>query len=188
MAIRDSKLAVPLTMLPRKNITTITKSALLAAALLLIVVAQGCARLDSPKDTRAEDEATIRAYSQAYSEASRTKNLEKGISFYADDALSFSNYSATTTTKEATRADMQKDFSMPGTISWKTSTVVVARLWRPGLRAWPLHVYDSGSGGGEIKTQMGNYPLVWGRNHPAAIGRSLLIQTLKIRRPRHLAK
>jgi ketosteroid isomerase-like protein len=162
MAIRNSKLAVPLTMLPRKNMTTIAKSALLAAALMLIVAAQGCARLDSPKDTRAEDEATIRAYSQAYSEASRTKNLDKGISFYADDTLSFSNYSATTTTKEATRADMQKSFSMPGTLSWKTSTVVVARS---GDLAYEhgRYTYTTPETDGKIKTQMGNYLLVWAK-------------------------
>jgi ketosteroid isomerase-like protein len=147
---------------PRKSITTIAKSALLTPALLLIVAAQGCAHPDSPKDTRAEDEATIRAYSQAYSEASRTKNLDKGISFYADDALSFSNYSATTTTKEATRADMQKAFSMPGTISWKTSTVVVARS---GDLAYEhgRYTYTTPETDGKIKTQMGNYLLVWAK-------------------------
>jgi ketosteroid isomerase-like protein len=162
VAERDSTLAVPLTMPPRKSITTIAKSALLTPALLLIVAAQGCAHPDSPKDTRAEDEATIRAYSQAYSEASRTKNLDKGISFYADDALSFSNYSATTTTKEATRADMQKAFSMPGTISWKTSTVVVARS---GDLAYEhgRYTYTTPETDGKIKTQMGNYLLVWAK-------------------------
>ena len=160
MANRDSTLAFPLSVLPRKSITTIAQSALFAAALLVIVAAQGCARLESPKDTRAEDEATIRAYSQAYSEASRTKNLDKGISFYADDALSFSNYSATTTTKEAMRADMQKDFSMPGTISWKTSTVVVARS---GDLAYEhgRYTYTTPEADGKNKTQTGNYLLVW---------------------------
>jgi ketosteroid isomerase-like protein len=160
MAKRDSTLAVLRTLLPRKSIPTITKSALLAVALLPIVGAQGCGRPDSPKDTRAEDESTIRAYSQAYSEASRTKNLDKGISFYADDALSFSNYSVTTTTKEATRAEMQKGFSMPGTISWKTSTVVVARS---GDLAYEhgRYTYTTPESGGKIKTQLGNYLLVW---------------------------
>jgi ketosteroid isomerase-like protein len=162
VAKRDSTLAVPLTMLPRKSITTITRSALLAVALLLIVAAQGCGRPDSPKDTRAEDESTIRAYSQAYSEASRTKNLDKGISFYADDAFSFGNDSATTTTKEATRAEMQKGFSMPGTISWKTSTVVVARS---GDLAYEQgrYTYTTPETGGKVKTQVGNYLLVWAK-------------------------
>jgi ketosteroid isomerase-like protein len=155
-------LAVPFAMLLRKrgNTITITRSALLAAALLVTFAAQGCGRFDAPKDTRAEDEATIRAYSHAYSEASRTKNVEKGIFFYADDALSFSNYSATTTTKEATRADMQRGFSMPGTISWKTSTVVVARS---GDLAYEhgRYTYTTPEKDGTTKTQVGNYLLVW---------------------------
>jgi ketosteroid isomerase-like protein len=162
MAKRDSTLAVPLTMVPRKSSITITKSALLAAALLLTVAVQGCARPESPTDTRAQDEATIRAYSQAYSEASHAKNLDKGISFYADDALSFSNYSTTTTTKDALRTDMQKAFSMPGTISWKTSTVVVARS---GDLAYEhgRYTYSTPETNGKIKTQMGNYLLVWAK-------------------------
>jgi ketosteroid isomerase-like protein len=160
MAKRDSALAVPLTMPPRKSNTTITQSALLAAALLLTVAAQGCARPGSPKDTRAEDEATIRAYSQAYSEASHAKNVDKGMSFYADDALGFGTGSDTTTTKEATRADMEKGFSMPGTISWKTSKVVVARS---GDLAYEYghYTYTTPETDGKTKIRMGNYLLVW---------------------------
>ena len=161
MAKRDSTLAVPLTVLPRKSGTTMTKSALLAAALLLTVAAQGCARSTPPKDTRAEDEATIRAYSQALNEAVRSKNVDKAASFYADDTFGFGYGSATTTTKEATRADMQKDFSVPGwTISWKTEGVVVARS---GDLAYEhghyLYTTTEKDGKPEIKT--GNYLLVW---------------------------
>jgi len=160
MAKRVSTLAAPLTMLPRKNNASITKSALLAGALLLTVAAQGCARPAAPKDTRAEDEATIRAYSQAYSDASHAKNVDKGMSFYADDAFGFGTGSETTTTKDATRASMQKAFSMPGTISWKTSTVVVARS---GDLAYEngRYTYTTPEADGKIKTQMGNYLLVW---------------------------
>ena len=170
-----------------KNMTTIAKSALLAAALMLIVAAQGCARLDSPKDTRAEDGATIRAYGASLQRASRTKNLEKGISFYADGTLLVS----------ATTAPLQRLLRKPrertckktsrcrGQLVWEDLDCRRGTLWRPGLRAWPLHVYDSGSGREDQNTD-GELPFGVGENHPAAIGRSLLIQTLKIRRPRHL--
>jgi ketosteroid isomerase-like protein len=160
MAKRVSTLAVPLTMLPRKSNTTFTNSVLLAAALLLTVAAQGCARPAPPEDTRAENEATIRAYSQAYSDASHAKNVDKGMSFYADDALGFGTGSETTTTKDATRASMQKAFAMPGTISWKTSTVVVARS---GDLAYEHGRYTNTTPekDGKVKTQVGNYLLVW---------------------------
>src|SRR5580692_4723838 len=94
-----------------------------ATATLLV---EGCGSV-APKDTRAQDEATIRAYSAAASQAAHAKDVDKVASFYADDALAFSNYSATTTTKEEMRADTRKSFSDPGTISWKTSVIEVAR-------------------------------------------------------------
>ncbi len=138
-----------------------TKSALLAAALLLTVAAQGCARPAPLKDTRAEDEATIRAYSQALNEAVRSKNVDKAASFYADDTFGFGYGSATTTTKEATQADMQKGFSVPGwTISWKTASVVVARS---GDLAYEHghYIYSTTEKDGKPEIKTGNYLLVW---------------------------
>ena len=120
---------------------------------------EGCGS-GAPKDTRAEDEATIRTYSANVSEAARTKDVDKVASFYADDALAFSNYSATTTTKEAMRADMRKSFSAPGTISWKTSAIEVARsgdlAYEHGRYRFTTTEKD-----GKSKTQTGNYLLVW---------------------------
>lgn len=127
-----------------------------AIAAFLVV---GCGS-GAPKDTRAEDEATTRAYSAAASQAAHAKDVDKEAASYADDALAFSNYSATTTTKEAMRADMQKGFSQPGTISWKTSVVDVARsgdlAYEHGRYAYVATEKD-----GKSKTQTGNYLLVW---------------------------
>ncbi|MGA8036307.1 MAG: nuclear transport factor 2 family protein [Candidatus Acidiferrales bacterium] len=143
----------------RKN-TTITTNAAILAAVLLAFGAQGCAQPAAPKDTRAGDEATIRAYSAAASEAAHAKDVDKEISFYADDALGFSNYSPTTTTKEAMRADMQSSFPAPGTIRWKTSVVEVARS---GDLAYEhgRYTYTTPEKDGKNKTQTGNYLLVW---------------------------
>ncbi len=144
----------------RRNITIVTNAAFLAAALILSLAAEGCAQSTAPKDTRAQDEATIRAYSQAASEAAHAKDIDKEISFYADDALAFSNYSATTTTKEAMRADMRNEFSDPGTIRWKTSTIEVARS---GDLAYEhgRYTYTTPEKDGKTKIQTGNYLLVW---------------------------
>jgi ketosteroid isomerase-like protein len=148
-------------MLPRKNIVAITNAALLAAALLLAAAAQACAHPAAPKDTRADDEATIRAYSQALNEAVRTKNVDTASSFYADDTLGFGGGGPTLTTKEATRADMQNDFSVPGwTISWKTVAVVVSRsgdlAYEHGRYTLATMAKD-----GKPETKTGNYLLVW---------------------------
>jgi len=161
MGKRVSTLAVSLTTLPRKSDTTFTNSVLLAAALLLTVAAQGCARAAPPKDTRADDEAAIRAYSAAACEAAHAKDVDKDIAFYADDALSFSNYSATTTTKEEMRAATRDGFAAdPGSIRWKTSTVEVARS---GDLAYEhgRYAYTTPQKDGTNKIQTGNYLLVW---------------------------
>ncbi len=130
-------------------------------ALIAALAASSCTRSEIPKDTRADDEAAIRAYSQALNEAVRAKNADKASSFYADDAFSFGYGSATTTTKEATRADMQSDFSNPGwTITWKTSDVVVARS---GDLAYEhgRYTYTYTEKDGRPETKTGNYLLVW---------------------------
>jgi uncharacterized protein (TIGR02246 family) len=129
----------------------------LVFAVLATFLVEGCGS-GAPKDTRAEDEATIRAYSATASEAARTKDVDKVASFYADDALAFSNYSATTT-KEAMRADLRKSFSDPGTISWKISAIEVARS---GDLAYEhgRYTYTTTEKDGKSKTQTGNYLLV----------------------------
>jgi uncharacterized protein (TIGR02246 family) len=131
----------------------------LVFAAIATFLVEGCGSR-APKDTRAEDEATIRAYSATASEAARTKDVDKVASFYADDALAFSNYSATTTTKEAMRADLRNAFSVPGTISWKTSAIEVARS---GDLAYEhgRYTYTTTEKDGKSKTQTGNYLLVW---------------------------
>jgi uncharacterized protein (TIGR02246 family) len=119
---------------------------------------EGCGS-GAPKDTRAQDEATIRAYSAAASQAAHAKDVDQVASFYADDALAFSNYSATTT-KEEMRADTRKSFLDPGTISWKTSVIEVARS---GDLAYEhgRYTFTTPEKDGNLKTQTGNYLLVW---------------------------
>jgi ketosteroid isomerase-like protein len=160
MTQRGSTLAVPLTMIPRQSNANTTKSALLGGALLLAVAAQGCARPIPPKDTRAEDEATIRAYSAAASEAAHAKDVDKDISFYADDAFAFTNYEKTATTKEEMRAETVAVFLYPGTIRWKTSRIEVARS---GDLAYERgrYTYTTPEKDGTTKIQTGNYLLVW---------------------------
>jgi uncharacterized protein (TIGR02246 family) len=131
---------------------------LLVFAASATFLVEGCGS-GAPKDTRAQDEATIRAYSAAASQAAHAKDVDKVASFYADDALAFSNYSATTT-KEEMRADTRKSFLDPGTISWKTSVIEVARS---GDLAYEhgRYTFTTTEKDGNLKTQTGNYLLVW---------------------------
>jgi ketosteroid isomerase-like protein len=115
----------------------------LVFAAIAAFLVEGCGS-GAPKDTRAEDEATIRAYSVTAREAARTKDVDKVTSFYADDALAFSNYSATTTTKEAMRADLRNAFSAPGNAQLENLGHRSGAFGRSGLRTRPLHVHDHG--------------------------------------------
>ena len=132
---------------------------LLVFAASATFLVEGCGS-GAPNDTRAQDEATIRAYSAAASQAAHAKDVDKVASFYADDALAFSNYSATTTTKEEMRADTRKSFLDPGSLSWKTSVIEVARS---GDLAYEhgRYTFTTPEKDGNLKTQTGNYLLVW---------------------------
>ncbi len=146
---------------PRKNIAAITNAALLAATLLLGAAGQGCAHAAAPKDTRAEDETAIRAYSRAFNDAVRAKDADKAASFYADDAFAFGGGEPTTTSREATLAGMQSDFSDKGwTIDWNTDAIMVARS---GDLAYERghYLYTFTGSDGKPGTQTGHYLLVW---------------------------
>jgi hypothetical protein len=157
----------------------------LVFAALATFLVEGCGS-EAPKDTRADDDATIRAYSATASEAARTKDVDKVASFYADDALAFSNYSATTTTKEAMRVDLRKSFSDPGRSVGKPRP----SKWR--VRAiWPTNTAATRTrprkktGRAKHKRET----TCWcGESRPAAIGRSRSIRTPRIRRSRHLRR
>jgi uncharacterized protein (TIGR02246 family) len=148
-------------MQPRKNIVATTKATILAVALLVASAVQGCAPPAAPKDTRAEDEAAIRALSQRFNDAVRAKDADKAASFYADDAFAFGGGEPTTTTREAARAGMLGSFSDTGwTIDWKTDAVVVARsgdlAYERGHYTLKFEEKD-----GKSATKTGNYLLVW---------------------------
>lgn len=136
----------------------------LIGTLVLSLASVACTFTRETKDTRATDEATIRSYSQAASDAARDKNVDKLVSFYADDAIGYNSDGPTLTTPEAIRADAQQGLSVPGsTLTWKTAAVVVARsgdlAYERGRYAY-TYVASQKDGGG-TRTQTGNYVLVW---------------------------
>lgn len=134
---------------------------LCAGALASIVAVAACIPTTKATDTRAEDEATIRAYSQAASDAARNKDVDKLVSFYAEDAIGYNNNGPTLTTLEAIRADAQRGLSLPGTtLQWRTSAIVVARS---GDLAYERghYTYTAAEKEGKATTETGNYVLVW---------------------------
>ena len=78
-------------------------------------------------DTRAEDEQAIRdAEDVQMLEAKRAKDVERLVSFYAEDAVAFPPHAPMTRGKEATRAAWSELVEDPS-LTWQTTKVEVSR-------------------------------------------------------------
>jgi uncharacterized protein (TIGR02246 family) len=73
------------------------------------------------------DEQAIRALDTAWSKAAQTRDLDKTVSFYADDASMLPPNMAIATGKDAIRAVWSKLLTMPGAVTFAPSKVVVAK-------------------------------------------------------------
>ena len=111
---------------------------ILLAALFAMILTTSCDRAGE-KDSRAEhqqeiqqahaaDEAAIRAASAAWSQAASAKDLDKVVSFYADDALVLPDKAPAIRGNENFRKDWAPLLALPGPgLSWQTSALEVAR-------------------------------------------------------------
>jgi uncharacterized protein (TIGR02246 family) len=115
-----------------------------------------------PPDTRAADEAAIRAAVKEWTAAAAAKDAEKFASFYAEDAnLMFANapdVKGATAIREAA-GGMMKDANFA--LSFETTAVQVARS---GDLAYELGTYSMTTTNPKTKkpaTEKGNYVVVW---------------------------
>jgi uncharacterized protein (TIGR02246 family) len=130
------------------------------------VAFQGCSETkpDAAKvaaAARAADEIAIRAASAAWSAASQSKDLDKAVSVYSDDAVGFTDGGPIATTKTDLRAVWQQVFAVPdSSLTWKTTAVHVAQA---GDMAYEYGAYNfvTTDKQGRIKAQPGKYVLVW---------------------------
>src|SRR5262245_3866536 len=76
-------------------------------------VVSACAPPPAP-DTRAQDEAAIRAAETAWSAAAQAKDLEKAISFYAPDAIVLPPNEPRATSAAEIRKSWEGMLAMPG--------------------------------------------------------------------------
>jgi uncharacterized protein (TIGR02246 family) len=130
------------------------------------VVFEGCSETkpDAAKvaaAARAADEASIRAASAAWSAASQSKDLDKAVAVYSDDAVGFADGGPILTTRADLRTNWQQVFAVPdSTLTWKTTAVHVAQS---GDIAYEYGAYNfvTTDKQGRLKTQPGKYVLVW---------------------------
>jgi uncharacterized protein (TIGR02246 family) len=103
------------------------------AAFLVVGFSAACADQTAqkpapPPDTRKADEAAIRAASADWTKASQARDLDKAVSYYAEDAVFFVDKGALVKGKNSIRMAW-KDFLAPTApvLSFTTSFVEVAR-------------------------------------------------------------
>lgn len=148
---------------------------LLTASVITVLVlgfAAGCSMQQGVKDggaerereaqqSRAADEAAIRAASAAWSQAAQAKDLDKSVSFYADDAIEFVDKGPLAKGKENIRGSWKTLLAMPGPgLSFAPTTVEVAKS---GDMAYEYGLYDmiTTDKKGKTNDEKGKYVTVW---------------------------
>jgi uncharacterized protein (TIGR02246 family) len=142
-----------------------------SVAFVLVVFVSGCSTGtgDQPKpqaaaqpaDTRAADEAAIRAASAAWSQTYVAKDLEKSSAVYTDDAVVMSPKAPAVHGKDAIRKGLVQMFALPGPgLSFQTALVVVARS---GDLAYETGSYDfvTTDKKGKTNDEKGKYIVAW---------------------------
>lgn len=112
-------------------------------------------------DTRAADERAIRETDLAWAKAAAAKDLERTLTFLADDATEMVPNAPVATGKAALRKSWGDMFSPPGfAISWQPSKVEVSRGGDLGYSIGTYQTTMNGPGGKPV-TDRGKYLTVW---------------------------
>ena len=115
----------------------------------------------APPDTRAADEAAIRAASAQWAKVAGAKDLEKFLSFYADDAALFYPGSPLVTGADGRRKAWDSLLKTPDlALTFATTKVEAARS---GDLAYETGSYDMSwkEKNGKTKREKGKYIVVW---------------------------
>jgi uncharacterized protein (TIGR02246 family) len=138
---------------------------LLLAALFVMNLIAACSnsgtKTAAQPDTRAADDAAIRAASIEWSKAAQAKDVNKAVSFYADDAMVFADKGPLEKGKDNIRADWDQMLALPGPgLTFATTGVDVARS---GDMAYEYGAYDFATADkkGSIIDAKGKYVVVW---------------------------
>ena len=144
------------------TLNTLGRIGFLAAAVAIAACAQQAAPAPSaPPDTRAADEATLRALIKDWSAAAQAKDAAKFVSVYADDAVvmlvNAPDIKGLPAIREALPAMMQDPAFA---LSFEADNVVVARA---GDIAYETGTYSMSMTGPDKKpaTEKGHYVVVW---------------------------
>ncbi len=114
-----------------------------AVTMMLGVVLLGCNStpvVQAPTDTRARDEAAIRALDTDWVKAAQTKSVDAWMAFYSDDAVVLPPNEPTATTKDSIRKSVGELLTLPGvSVKWEPTKVEVSKS---GDLAYLYGTYD----------------------------------------------
>jgi uncharacterized protein (TIGR02246 family) len=143
------------------------------AALLAVSFTAACANQTAqapapPPDTRKADEAAIRAASADWSKAAQAKDLDKAVSFYAEDSAYFVDKGAMVKGKNSIGMVWKDMLAQPGPgLSFQASYVEVARSGDLGYE-YGTYSLVSEEKKGKPKTEIGKYVTVWKKQKDGA--------------------
>ena|SRR5277367_2496869 len=108
-----------------------------------------------------EAEIDIRAATVAWSKASQARDVDKAVSFYADDAIEFVNKGPAAVGKENIHKVWQEMLAEPGPgLTFSTTEVEVAHS---AEMAWEHGIYDLATvdKSAKVTDERGKYVVVW---------------------------
>jgi uncharacterized protein (TIGR02246 family) len=135
-----------------------TRISLTAVALLLIA---GSAFSIAQKSNPNADEQAIRKLDKEWSAAAQSKDVDRTVSFYADDASALPFNAPIATGKEAIRQVWAHLTSLPGfALTFGPTKIEVAKS---GDLAYDVGTFElkSNDAQGNVNTEVGKYVVVW---------------------------
>jgi ketosteroid isomerase-like protein len=133
----------------------------LGSALALMT---GCTAQQPPaaSDTRAADEAAIRAADIAWSKVGEAKLVDQHVAYYTEDAVVLPANGPLTTGKDAIRKVIADLYAMPGmSVKWQPAKVEVARSGDLGYSQGTYEMTGMVDAQGKPVTDRGKYVEVW---------------------------
>lgn len=134
------------------------------AAVAALLAGAGCASAASPADARSE----ILRVDAEWLRAAQSRDIDRTVSFWAEDAMVFPPGSPAVVGRAAIREFVAKSFQTPGFgISWKTTTVEVSRGGDLAYATGTNRVTFSGPDGKPVAVD-GKAVTVWRREKDGA--------------------
>ena len=127
--------------------------------LFMLVLSTAC-QTQGTSDTRAADEAALKKLDDEWSKATGSRDVEKMISYYSDDAMVMLPNIPTLTGKESIRTFWSSMLDSGFSGGWNATKVEVARSGDLGYVTGSYQFNDN-EGSGKSMTDKGRYFAVW---------------------------